>query len=143
MASASYYKRLYKEAKAEEEKYKDYKEDLQDIKNGIVNNLPEEISDVNEKISELVEALTGAVRHGTTFTSNLESISEQKEGAVDSCAIKTDSSLSSILSSLNREITSLGGKQETARNNKDYYYDKYEEAKEQEENASLAFWGLD
>lgn len=126
--SSSYYYGLFKQKKKEAEMYEKWIKQLQPIKTEIENNLDDKVVDVNNNIQSLVTELESAVRHSTIFDTSVQNVEDSKEA----CGY-SDSHRSTASSSITSEIRSLSNKKDEAERQSQDYYNKYEEAKRQEE----------
>ena len=131
LTSSSYYE-LYKKYNSAYKSYKKNQESLQTILDNLRDKSSTKSTSVNSKIDDLVEDLNKAVRHNSSFSSQISDISSLKEQSADS-----DPVLQTAVSNLEDEISRLKQKKEKAESDKDYYYQLYQTAKEQEKDATI------
>lgn len=129
MANSSYYYDKYKAKKKEISKYDNNLEDLQKILNNF-HNLYDEKDAVNTELSELRADLKQAIRYNREFNINADSFESKKEKSVDS-----DTYLKESKESIESEISRIKGLRTKAISDRDYYYNKYEQKKQEESEA--------
>ncbi len=132
MADSSYYYNLYKKKR---DAVKSYDGDLKDINKALSNltdKMGDEIRAVNRELEDLKSDLNKSVRHNSSFTSCANGLTAEKEKAVTADAL-----LRVAVSELQEEISRINGLRNTAVDDRDYYYRKYKEKKEQEREE---FW---
>lgn len=129
MPSSSYYNDKYKEKKKEIKKYDNNLEDLRKILNNFCN-LYDEKDAVNNELSELKTYLNKAIRYNSVFNTNAESFESKKEKSVDS-----DTNLKQSKESIESEISRINNLRTKAISDRDYYYNKYEQKKQEESEA--------
>lgn len=132
MASSSYYYNLYKQKKNAVRSYDDDIGDLRKALNNLTDTMNDEIRAVNNELEDLKSDLNKAIRHNAKFTSRANAVTSEKEKAVTA-----DSNLSVAVRELEEEISRLGRLRTTAINDRDYYYRKYKEKKEEEQSELL------
>jgi exonuclease VII large subunit len=130
MASSTYYYNLYKQKKSDATTYTNRVSDLNKILTNLSYNLSDEISAVNTKITDLKDDLFKGVRHNSIYTNKASMLNNEKQKSVGA-----DATLSSSESSLQDEINRLNGLKNQAITDRDYYYNKYVEAKAAEKAA--------
>lgn len=131
MASSSYYYNLYKQKKSAVKSYDDIG-DLRKALNNLTDTMNDEIRAVNNELEDLKSDLNKAIRHNAKFTSRANAVTSEKEKAVTA-----DPNLSVVVRELEEEISRLSGLRTTAINDRDYYYRKYKEKKEEERRELL------
>lgn len=132
MASSSYYYNLYKQKKSAVKSYDDDIGDLRKAMSNLTDTMSDEIRAVNNELEDLKSDLNKAIRHNAKFTSQANAVTAEKEKAVTA-----DSNLSVTVRELEEEISRLSGLRTTAINDRDYYYRKYKEKKEEERRELL------
>lgn len=132
MASSSYYYNLYKQKKSAVKSYDDDIGDLRKALNNLTDTMNDEIRAVNNELEDLKSDLNKAIRHNAKFTSRANVVTSEKEKAVTA-----DPNLSVAVRELEEEISRLSGLRTTAINDRDYYYRKYKEKKEEERRELL------
>lgn len=132
MASSGYYYNLYKQKKNVAKSYEDDISDLRKALNNLTDTMNDEIRAVNNELEDLKSDLNKAVRHNAKFTSRANAVTSEKEKAVTA-----DPNLSVAVRELEEEISRLNGLKTTAINDRDYYYRKYKEKKEEERRELL------
>lgn len=132
MASSSYYHNLYKQKKNVAKSYEDDIGDLRKALNNLTDTMNDEIRAVNNELEDLKSDLNKAIRHNSKFTSRANAVTSEKEKAVTA-----DPNLSVAVRELEEEISRLSGLRTTAINDRDYYYRKYKEKKEEERRELL------
>lgn len=132
MASSSYYYSLYRQKKNAVKSYDDDIGDLQKALNNLTDTMGDEIRAVNNELEDLKSDLNKAIRHNSKFTSRANAVTAEKEKTVTA-----DSNLNVAVRELEEEISRLSGLKTTAINDRDYYYRKYKEKKEEERREFL------
>lgn len=132
MANSSYYYNLYKQKKNAVESYDYDLKDLRKVLSNLTDTMNDEIRAINNELNDLKSDLNMSIRHNSKFTSRVNAVTSEKEKAVTA-----DSNLSVAVRELEEEISRLNGLRTTAINDRDYYYRKYKEKKEQECQALL------
>ena len=132
MANSSYYYDAYKREKRKVKDYQENLSELKDIRYNLRNTLTDEIRSVNTEIDDLRSDLKESVRHNSKFTSHVGDIYDEREKYVSS-----DSYLSTAIGELDDEITRINNLKDEAESDRDYYYRKYEQKKEEEYQAWL------
>ena len=127
MASSSYYYNLYKQKKSAVKSYDDDISDLNNALNNLNDSMNDEIRAVNNELEDLKSDLNKAIRHNSIFTSRANSVTFEKEKVVTA-----DPNLSVAVRELEEEISRLGGLRTTAVNDREFYYRRYKEKKEEE-----------
>lgn len=128
MAGSSYYNNLYKKKRNEVEDYEDNLKDLNKILGNLNHDLFDEILDVNDKLNSLITDLTKGVRHNSRFTSRAQAFANEKEKSVGA-----DRDLNTTQNALEDEIARVKNLKTEAISDRDYYYRKYQEKKDEEQ----------
>ena len=132
MVDSKYYKNLYKDKAAEEEKYsKNYKE-LKTIYQCLVDKQDDEINRLNSSYSNLKGTLANAVRHNYQMDGIVRTVSARHENDP-----YYERKLSTAIYAIDDEMRQLQNKQNSAKSAKEDYQRKYKEKKEQE---NQEFW---
>lgn len=127
MLSSSYYYDRYKEKKKD---VKSYDEDLKKLRKALDNltgTMNDEIRAINTELEDLKSDLNKSIRHNSNFTSYANAVTEEKETTVSS-----DSYLSTAISELEEAISQIDRKRTQAITDRDDYYQKYQDEKENE-----------
>lgn len=132
MANSSYYYNLYKQKKNAVKSYEDDIDDLRKALSNLTDTMGDEIRAVNNELEDLKSDLNKAIRHNAKFTSRANAVTSEKEKTVTA-----DPHLSVAVRELEEEISRLNGLKTTAINDRDYYYRKYKEKKEEERRELL------
>lgn len=132
MANSSYYYNLYKQKKNAVKSYEDDIGDLHKALSNLTDTMGDEIRAVNNELEDLKSDLNKAIRHNAKFTSRANAVTSEKEKTVTA-----DPHLSVAVRELEEEISRLNGLKTTAINDRDYYYRKYKEKKEEERRELL------
>lgn len=132
MASSSYYYSLYKQKKDAVKSYEDDIGVLKKVSSNLTDTMGDEIRAVNNELEDLKSDLNKAIRHNASFTSRANAVTDEKEETVTA-----DPHLSIAVRELEEEISRLDGLKTTAINERDYYYRKYKEKKEEERRELL------
>lgn len=132
MATSSYYYNLYKQKNTSVNSYEGDLKDLRKALNNLSNTMSDEIRAVNNELDDLKSDLNKSIRHNSSFTSRANSVISEKEKTVTA-----DPNLSVAIRGLEDEISRVNGLKNTAINDRDYYYRKYTEKKEEERQALL------
>ena len=132
MASSSYYYNLYKQKK---NAVRSYDGDLKDIRKALDNltdTMSDEIRAINNELEDLKSDLNKSVRHNSKFTSRANAVTAEKEKTVTA-----DPHLSIAVRELQEEISRINGLRSQAITDRDYYYQKYNDKKEEERRELL------
>jgi len=132
MASSGYYYNLYRQKKNAVDSYEGDLKDLRKILSNLTDTMGDEIGAVNNKLDALKSSLNKSIRHNSKFTSCANAVTSEKEKTVSA-----DPNLSVAVRELGEEIARINGLKNTDINNRDYYYRKYKEKKEQERQEFL------
>lgn len=132
MADSSYYYNRYREKKREVEKYEKALRELRVIERNLVNEQNNEIDAVNREIMELGADLQQSVQENAVFLHAVSKVYEEIEHGT-----LGDRHLSGAVSAIQGEIWSVDSKKSQAIADRDYYWRKYQEAKEEERKE---FW---
>lgn len=132
MANSSYYYNLYKQKKSAVNSYDDDLKDLRKALSNLTDTMSDEIRAINNELDDLKSDLNKSIRHNSKFTSRANAITAEKEKTVTA-----DPNLSVAVRELEEEIARVNGLRNTAINDRDYYYRKYKEKKEQERQELL------
>lgn len=132
MADSNYYYNLYKQKKKEVSNYENNLKDLRKACNNLTNTMGDEIRAVNNELEDLKSDLNKGVRHNSQFTSRANAVTGEKEKAVTA-----DPDLSVAVRGLEDEISRLEGLKNSAVTDREYYYGKYIEKKNEERDAFL------
>lgn len=132
MADSSYYYNLYKQKRDDVKSYDEDIRELNKVLGNLTNTMDDEIRAVNQGFEELKSDLNISVRHNARYTAQANSITSEKEKVVTA-----DPLLSIAVRGLEEEISRVSGLKNTSINDRDYYYLKYKEKKEEERKA---FW---
>lgn len=127
MASSSYYYNLYKQKKSAVKSYDDDIGDLRKALNNLTDTMNDEIRAVNNELGDLKSDLNKSVRHNSKFTSRANAVTAEKEKTVTA-----DPHLSIAVRELQEEISQINGLRSQAITDRDYYYQKYKDKKEEE-----------
>lgn len=133
MANSSYYYSLYKQKKSTINSYDDDLKDLRKALSNLIDTMNEEIKAINNELDELKSDLNNSIRHNSKFTSRANAVTTEKEKTVTA-----DPNLSVAVRELEEEIARINGLRNTDINDRDYYYRKYKEKKEQERQELLS-----
>lgn len=132
MANSSYYYNLYKKKKSAVNSYDDDLKDLRKALSNLTDTMSDEIRAINNELDDLKSDLNKSIRHNSKFTSRANAVTTEKEKTVTA-----DPNLSVAVRELEEEIARVNGLRNTAINDRDYYYRKYKEKKEQERQELL------
>lgn len=132
MASSSYYYNIYKQNKNAVKSYDDDLKDLRKALSNLTDTMNDEIRAINNELDDLQSDLNKSVRHNSKFTSRANAVTSEKEKTVTA-----DPNLSVVVRELEEEIARINGLRNTAINDRDYYYRKYEGKKGEERKALL------
>ena len=132
MANSSYYYNLYKQKKSAVNSYDDDLKDLRKALSNLTDTMSDEIRAINNELDDLKSDLNKSIRHNSKFTSRANAVATEKEKTVTA-----DPNLSVAVRELEEEIARVNGLRNTAINDRDYYYRKYKEKKEQERQELL------
>lgn len=132
MANSSYYKNLYKQNKKKVDSYDDNLEDLQKILNNLTDDMNDEIRNINEKLEDLKSDLKQSIRHNSRFTARANEITVNKEKTTTA-----DPNLRVAVNEIEDEISRIEGLRTTAINDRERYYQKYKDKKEEERQQIL------
>ena len=132
MASSSYYYNLYKQKKNVVKSYDDDLNDLRKALRNLTDTMNDEIRAINNELEDLKSDLNKSIRHNSKFTSCANAVTEEKEKAVTA-----DPSLSVAIRELEEEIARINGLRSHAITDRDYYYGKYKDKKEEERREFL------
>ena len=127
MADSGYYYNLYRQKR---NAVNSYEEDIKDINKALSNltdKMYDEIRAINNELDDLKEDLKKSVRHNAKFTSRANAFGVEKEKTVTA-----DPILSVAVRELQEEISRLTSLKNQAIQDRDYYYWKYKEKKEEE-----------
>ena len=127
MASSSEYYNLYKQKKSEVKNLGNDIKDLNKIINKIEQSFDDDIRNINNKINDLKSDMEKAINYNTTYANKVWEIDADKEKDVFS-----DGMMSNARNALVSEVNSLENKKSDAEWEKDHYYDKYLDKKEEE-----------
>ncbi len=130
LKNSQYYLEKYKQKKKEVEDYDDDLRDLNRIMSNLADNLFDEITAVNNRIDDLKRDLNNGVRHNSRFTSCANAFGSEKEKTINS-----DCHLGPSKDALEDEISRIQKLRNQAANDRDDYYEKYKEKKEEEKAA--------
>lgn len=137
MANSTYYYNLYKNKKKEVKKHEDDIDDLRDIYDNLTSDLNDEIRNVNTEIENLKEDLRNGVRHNLKYDANTNNLTTKKEKGASA-----DGKLVSVGNEIQEEIRRLENLKNSAASDRDYYYKKYKEKKDEERKELLEKIGL-
>ena len=132
MADSKYYYRRYKEKFEEVKKYERALKELRDIERNLVSEQNNEINDVNRKIHELGNNLANSIQDNQVFSSSIRIVYEDIESSPSG-----DRVLSGAVRAIQSEMSDVNGKMNEAIRDRDYYWKKYREAKDEEQQE---FW---
>ena len=132
MANSSYYYNLYRQKKSAVNSYDDDLKDLRKALSNLTDTMSDEIRAINNELDDLKSDLNKSIRHNSKFTSRANAVAAEKEKTVTA-----DPNLSVVVRELEEEIARVNGLRNTAINDRDYYYRKYKEKKEQERQELL------
>ena len=132
MANSSYYYNLYKQKKSAVNSYDDDLKDLRKALSNLTDTMSDEIRAINNELDDLKSDLNKSIRHNSKFTSRANAVTTEKEKTVTA-----DPNLGVAVRELEEEIARVKGLRNTAINDRDYYYRKYKEKKEQERQELL------
>lgn len=136
MANSSYYLGLYQTACSKVTDLSGRIQKAKTIRNNLRDRLDSYQSGTNGKLSALQEDLEAAVRHDSTYTGNISSLSDvQKEKATSS-----DSKLGAALNAMEAELSSLERQKSSAESDKSTCWQRYLEEKNREEEEARAYW---
>lgn len=131
MASSGYYYNLYKSYRDSTKTYESNLRKLNDYHNKVINNFNDDVRYVNDEVDDLLEKLEIAVRYSSGFDTNVTSIEKEPQ-------VSEDTYMSSVITELSEEITRVTNLMNQHAGNRDYYYEKYKEKKEEERAEWLA-----
>lgn len=132
MASSSYYYDLYKQKKSAVKSYDGDLKDLQKALDNLTDTMYDEIRAVNNELEDLKSDLNKSIRHNSKFTSRANAVTAEKEKAVTA-----DPHLSVAVRELQEEISRINGLRIQAITDRDHYYQKYKDKKEEERREFL------
>lgn len=132
MASSSYYYNLYKQKKSAVKSYDGDLKDLQKALDNLIDTMNDEIRAINNELEDLKSDLNKSVRHNSKFTSRANAVTSEKEKTVTA-----DPHLSIAVRELQEEISRINGLRSQAITDRDYYYQKYKDKKEEERRELL------
>ena len=132
MASSSYYYNLYKQKKKAVRSYDGDLKDLRKALDNLTDTMSDEIRAINNELEDLKSDLNKSVRHNSKFTSRANAVTAEKEKTVTA-----DPHLSIAVRELQEEISRINGLRSQAITDRDYYYQKYNDKKEEERRELL------
>ena len=132
MASSSYYYNLYKQKKSAVKSYDGDLKDLQKALDNLTDTMNDEIRAINNELEDLKSDLNKSVRHNSKFTSRANAVTAEKEKTVTA-----DPHLSIAVRELQEEISRINRLRSQAITDRDYYYQKYKDKKEEERRELL------
>ena len=132
MASSSYYYNLYKQKKNAVKSYDGDLKDLQKAHDNLTDTMSDEIHAINNELEDLKSDLNKSIRHNSKFTSRANAVTAEKEKTVTA-----DPHLSIVVRELQEEISRINGLRSQAVTDRDYYYQKYKDKKEEERRELL------
>lgn len=132
MASSSYYYNLYKQKKSAVKSYDGDLKDLQKALDNLTDTMNDEIRAINNELEDLKSDLNKSVRHNSKFTSRANAVTAEKEKTVTA-----DPHLSIAARELQEEISRINRLRSQAITDRDYYYQKYKDKKEEERRELL------
>lgn len=132
MASSSYYYNLYKQKKNAVRSYDGDLKDLRKALDNLTDTMGDEIRAINNELEDLKSDLNKSVRHNSKFTSRANAVTAEKEKTVTA-----DPHLSIAVRELQEEISRINGLRSQAITDRDYYYQKYNDKKEEERRELL------
>ena len=132
MASSSYYYNLYKQKKDAVKSYDGDLKDLQKALDNLTDTMSDEIRAINNELEDLKSDLNKSIRHNSKFTSRANAVTAEKEKTVTA-----DTYLSIAVRELQEEISRINGLRSQAVTDRDYYYQKYKDKKEEERRELL------
>lgn len=132
MASSSYYYNLYKQKKNAVRSYDGDLKDLRKALDNLTDTMSDEIRAINNELEDLKSDLNKSVRHNSKFTSRANAVTAEKEKTVTA-----DPHLSIAVRELQEEISRINGLRSQAITDRDYYYQKYNDKKEEERRELL------
>lgn len=127
MADSGYYWNLYWSKRKEVNSLTDDVKDIEKIRNRLYDDFDDDIRNIRREMNDLAADMKKAVRHNAVFSAQTDKVQEKEENEVGS-----DPKLSSAISELNEEISSLNAKKRQAESDRDYYHRMYEQKKEEE-----------
>ena len=133
MEKSKYYRDQCKAYEKEANKYGKNIDELQKIKNMLLNQFYDEQSNVNKELNDLKNDLNKAVRHDSGFSAKISQCEWHKEKVSTA-----DSNLKNAINALENEIATLGGKKMTAEQNYNTQLNNYNTAKQEEKNKLIA-----
>ena len=132
MASSSYYYNLYKQKKNEVKSYDGDLKDIQKALDNLTDTMYDEIRNINNELEDLKSDLNKSIRHNSKFTSCANTVTAEKEKTVTA-----DPHLSIAVRELQEEISRINGLRSQAVTDREYYYQKYKDKKEEERQEFL------
>lgn len=132
MASSSYYYNLYKQKKSAVKSYDGDLKDLQKALDNLTDTMNDEIRAINNELEDLKSDLNKSVRHNSKFTSRANAVTAEKEKTVTA-----DPHLSIAVREIQEEISRINRLRSQAITDRDYYYQKYKDKKEEERRELL------
>lgn len=133
MEKSKYYRDQCKAYEKEANKYGKNIDELQKIKNMLLNQFYDEQSNVNKELNDLKSDLNKAVRYDSGFSAKISQCEWHKEKVSTA-----DSNLKNAINALENEIATLGGKKMTAEQNYNTQLNNYNTAKQEEKNKLIA-----
>ena len=127
MADSGYYYNLYCQKRSAVNSYEGDIKDVNKALSNLTDKMYDEIRAINNELDGLKEDLKKAVRHNAKFTSRANAFGAEKEKTVTA-----DPFLSVAVRELQEEISRLTSLKNQAIQDRDYYYRKYKEKKEEE-----------
>lgn len=127
MADSGYYYNLYRQKRSAVNSYEGDIKDINKALSNLTDKMYDEIRAINNELDDLKEDLKKAVRHNAKFTSRANAFGTEKEKTVTA-----DPFLSVAVRELQEEISRLTSLKNQAVQDRDYYYRKYKEKKEEE-----------
>ncbi len=106
--------------------------DLQKALDNLTDTMNDEIRAINNELEDLKSDLNKSVRHNSKFTSRVNAVTAEKEKTVTA-----DPHLSIAVRELQEEISRINGLRSQAITDRDYYYQKYKDKKEEERRELL------
>lgn len=132
MADSGYYYNRYWQKKKEVNSYEGDLNDLRKALSNLTDTMNDEIRAINNELEDLKSDLNKGVRHNARFTTRANAVTAEKEKVVTA-----DAQLSIVVRELQEEISRVNNLKNSAVNDRDYYYRKYKEKKEEERKAFL------
>lgn len=132
MANSSYYYNLYKQKRNAVKSYDGDLKELQKALDNLTDTMNDEIHAINNELEDLKGDLNKSIRHNSKFTSRANAVTTEKEKTVTA-----DPHLSVAVQELQEEISRINSLRSQTVTERDNYYQKYKDKKEEERREFL------